>query len=890
MRRRPTVSRLLALCLFGAAACGDAGTEPGSPAALLVVLSMPVDTVVTGEATDPPLSVRVEDALGNPVEGTPVRFTVTDGPGTVVPAVAISDFDGVAESTYEASGSPGRATIRTDVPSSPNLVGVEFLVIAQASDSVLLHLAEGDGQRAEVGSQLAIPFTVRAETPSGTAAGGISVAFRIDAGGRSAVLTSDSVLTGPDGTAKTLLSLGRDAGEYSVSAFATRGVLSDTVRFEATATTSFEGNVVLDSVAGGNRLVAGQEATVHGHGFSPIASENDVRIEGTSADVLEATGTQLTIVVPTFGGVCMPQREVGVRVLVQDDASNGAMLTLEPSETLVRMEVGGTVVLSGPEAVSCVQFGPGDEQAEYVLAVGSADRRLGESVSARLTTRVPSDLSTSGVPRALAPRRIDPGVEQEVLRRARPDAELRANVLSELIESRTAVAGRGSSPPVGGFAVPAVGESLQLTFAVQGNLTATCAEPGTPITAAVRAVGEHLALLEDADAPARGFGEEDWEQLLAELDGIVAPVDTAYFGAYDDLDRNGRVLILFTPHVNSLSQSGQGDLGGFFLPLDLAAVQGSGVATAAGCPASNQGEILYLAVADPEGTAGPAFPVARAVRNARRVTAHELQHLINAQGRILRGDGGFGATEEVWLDEALSSIAEEVAGLALVEHTARANLTYDQVAGSRLEIDAFRSFHLDNFFNLSLFLADPATAPTIAVDDPGGTAGLQMRGFGWFLLRWLGDQAGGDERALFRRLVSGGRTAARGTTNIEAATARPWGEILPEYGAMLAGDGHGGDGLDERLRVLTWESGDVFESLSEDAATGPLFPQAAPLQPVRLPTETGALDFDVRASTIRYFAFAPGGTAAALALTASTPTGTHLSETSEPQITIVRIR
>ncbi|MFV1986917.1 MAG: hypothetical protein ACC682_06530 [Gemmatimonadota bacterium] len=891
MTGRAGIARLLGLGLLGlAAACGDAGTEPGSPPTRLVVLSTLVDTVVTGESTNPPLAVRVEDALGNPVEGSPVRFTVTKGPGAVAPAVAVSDFEGVAESTYEASGSPGDATIRADVPSSPNLEGVDFLVVAEAADSVLLQLSEGNEQRAEVGSQLPIPFTVRVATPAGSPAGGISIAFRIDAGGRSAVLTSDSVLTGPDGTAKTLLSLGRDAGEYAVSAFATRGVFSDTIRFRATATTSFEGRIVLDSVAGGGALVAGTEATLHGRGFSPIASENDVRIEGASARVLAATGTRLTIVVPTFGGVCLPVREVGVRVLVDDDASNGSMLTLEPPQPVVRLDVGGVETFRGPEAVSCIQFGPGEDQAEYVIEVGSVDRRVGQSVSARLTTRVPSDLGSSSVPRALAPRPMDPGSEQEIQARYRLDSELRANVLSDLIASRRPAAARGPPPTPSTTSVPFPGDTLRLNFAVQGNLTATCAQPGAPIVGVVRAVGEHLALVEDTDAPPDGFGPEEWDQLLAELDGVVAPVDTAYFGAYEDLDRNGRVVVLFTPRVNGLSRAGQGELGGFFLPLDLAAVRGGLAGPGGGCPASNEGEFLYVAVPDVDGTAGPAIPVARAIRNARRVTAHELQHLINAQGRITNGQGGFAAAEDVWLDEALSGLAEEVSGLEFVDQTTRAALTYDQVTGSRLEVDAFRSFHVRNFLNASLFLSDPSSAPTIEVDDPGGRAGLQMRGFGWLLLRWLGDQSGGDERALFRQIVTGGRSAARGIANIEQATARPWGELLPEFGATVAADGLGGGRIGERFRILTWESRDVFESLAEDAATGPLFPQASPLRPTRLTPETVALDFDVRASTMRYFTLAPGVTAVALALTASTPAETHLSETSEPQITIVRIR
>ena len=105
-----------ALATFAAVAfvaCGDgAGTQLGSPPATLVAVSMPVDTVVTGEQTDPPVSVRVEDALGGAVEGTPVRFVLLNGEGNLSPGVAVSGRDGVAESQFRASASPGIATVR----------------------------------------------------------------------------------------------------------------------------------------------------------------------------------------------------------------------------------------------------------------------------------------------------------------------------------------------------------------------------------------------------------------------------------------------------------------------------------------------------------------------------------------------------------------------------------------------------------------------------------------------------------------------------------------------------------------------------------------------------------------------------------------------------------
>ena len=874
-------------------ACGDGGTQPGTPPSALVAISMPVDTVVTGESTDPPLSVRVDDALGNPIEGTPVRFVIVNGDGALSPGVAVSGSDGIAESRYRASGSPGEARIRADVPSAPNVSALQFTIFSAASDTVTLSVVEGTGQRAEVGSQLPIPFVVEATTPQGNGAGGVSVAFEITTGS-SAVLTADSVLTSSEGRASTLLTLGRAAGDYVVTAYATRGVETDTIRFTATATATFEGSVRVDSIAGG-RLVAGEEATLHGSGFSPISAENDVRIEGVSAEALSATGTELTILAPAFGGQCLPARDVGVRVLVEGDASNGSMIRLDPSQPLVSLEPGTGTVFRGPEAVECIQFGPAESREDYVVILGSSDRRANESTSMRLETRVPSQLESSALARSLLPRDPDPAILQEVASRERSDAILRRNVLDDLTKRRAPPVARASVVPGPvALSVPTVGESLQYTFAVRSDLTATCDATNTVVTGTVRAVGQHLALVEDDDVPSNGFGPDDWAALLSELDEVVAPVVTAYFGPFDDIDGNGRVIVLLTQRVNDLSEPGQGGIGGFFLPLDLAAsgAGGGGLPGEDGelCPASNEAEIIYLAVADPEGSIGPTISVDRALRNARGLTAHELQHLINAETRVLNGGAGFAAAEEVWMDEGLSSLAEEVAGLAVIEQQIRTNLTWDQVSGTREEIDAFNAYHINNFLNLSLYMFSPANAPTISGVDFGGLGGLQMRGFAWFLLRWLGDQGGGDERVFFRDVVVGGPNRDRGIENVERVAAQSWDDLLAAFAVAIATDDAGFDDADDRFKVLSWDFRDVFASLNRNVAAGALFPAPFPLLPTPLQSETGALEFDVGASTVRYFTLSSGLEVPALALGVSTPTGARLSETSEPQITIVRIR
>ncbi len=894
LRRAEPMTRLLVglTLVAAAAACGENGsTELGTPPAALLPISFPVDTVVTGESTDPPISVRVEDALGNAIEGAPIRFIITSGDGSLSPGVAVSAEDGIAESVFRAGASPGENRIRADIPSAPNVAPVQFMVLAEAADSVGLDLVEGDAQRAEVGSQLPRPFLVRARTPAGSPAGGLEVTFRLTGNSdNSALLTNAVALTDADGMASSVLTLGRRAGDYQVEVFASAGVYSDTARFAATATTTFDGAIGLDSVATG-ALVGGTPATLFGRGFSPVPEQNEVRIEGVAAQVLAATGTQLTVQVPSFADECLPARDVGVRVLVGADASNGAMLYLRPSESPIDLAVGGTARLRGLAVVDCLQFAESATPQEFRLIVGNVSRVASEGLSLRVATRVPADLGGAPSAASVARRAFNGGLLEQALQTSRPDLEIRTRALAELTRGRVSPA--KTVAPAAALRVPVLGDTLEHFFALGSNLTATCEDTSNLVRGVVRSVGEHVVLVEDVTAPAGGLNAAEWETLGTELDQQVFPVDTAYFGAYADIDGNGRVIVLFTPEVNKLGDGGSG-VGGFFLPLDLSASGrgGAGLPGPAGetCPASNEAEILYIITADPDGRVGPTVDKARALRNARGLVAHELQHLISAQRRVLQSPAGFAAAEEAWLDEGLSQLAEEVVGLDAVGLSVGGDYTFDQVANTRAEFEAFNAYQLTNFLNLSFYMFDPSSAPTISVTDPGGVGGLQMRGFGWFLTRWLADQSGGDERALFRSLIGGGQNFVRGIANLERVTSRQWADILSDFAVALATDDSGITDLPAIFEVATWDFRDVFASLNQNTAARSLFPIPFPLQSTRLGFETAALDFDVGASGARYFALASGLDAPALSVSLRRPGGGALNENMKPQITIVRTR
>lgn len=900
-RRRVGLAALTAALATLPAACGEsASTDPSALPARLVALSPEVDTVFTGERADPPVAVRVESALGDPVEGIPVRFLLlTEGTGTIN-AMAVSSREGIAESDFRAAGDPGEARIRADVPSAGKVRALEFRVVVVPATTVALSALGGDGQEAEVGSQLPLPFTVRAETPGGSPAGGVAVAWTVSGNPASARLTADTSFTDEEGRARTLLTLGSEAREYTVTAHAAAEVASDTVRFTARGAVSASGTLRLDSVRP-LPLVAGEEATAFGVGFPATPGPVEVRVEGESAEVLETAADRVRFTVPAFGDRCLPARPVGVRVLASGEASNGEMADLLPHDPAVELAVGEALTLVAPD-LGCLQLPAGDGPREYWLAVQSASRRPGGRAPVRLLLRSGEDLGFRRPAAFVSGRGIDPDVRAVAEASWRPELELRANARRELERRRIAPSAaprlrrRAGTEPARPIEVPAVGDTLRFTFPVADDLTTSCADTSTVIHGVVRATGSHVALVEDVEAPADGFGPTDWTELRNAIDGIVFPTDTAYFGTPADIDGNGRVLIVLTPAVNRLTPRGsETGIGGFFLPLDLAAStsDGPGVPGPNGepCPASNEGEIIYLAVADPQGRHGDPIEVARARRNALGLTAHELQHLINAERRVFSGQGGFERREELWLDEGLAHLAEEVAGLRAAELAVRQNLGFAPFAATRTALDLFNTFHIANFFQLSLYMLDPAGARTLSETLPSGFEGLQMRGFAWGFLRWLGDQEGaGDERLLFRRLVDGGPNGERGVRNIERATGKAWEELLADFTATLPLDDAGVENASPRHRIATWNLRDIYEALSQNASSRRRFPLPFPLAFERLGFASAAIDFELNASAAKYFLLHGAREAPPLAVRLGSRGGGPLPEVSVPQITIVRTR
>jgi hypothetical protein len=392
----------------------------------------------------------------------------------------------------------------------------------------------------------------------------------------------------------------------------------------------------------------------------------------------------------------------------------------------------------------------------------------------------------------------------------------------------------------------------QHAFVVCGD--AAC-QTTTTDTATVRYVGTHSAIYVSKFAPSGGLQASDLQQLGAQFDSVLYPIDTAAFGAPSDVDTNGVVLILLTPDVNALTpvaQCASSFVSGFFLGYDLAPQTRT---------VYNHGEILYGIVPDPTGQVSCPFTVSQVLAVIPSTFVHEFQHMISFNQHVLLRNG---TPEVLWLNEALSHLAEELVGLH-----------YDSLNDGA----EASNFLLGDFYDAFQYLVSPSTQPVVTLVSPGT---LAARGSEWLFARYLVDQFG---PALTQRLE---QTALTGEANVEAATGAPLATLLGRWALALWMSDLPGAAPDPALQYRTWALRATFANLHSADPTD--FYMAFPLAPGTTSAASFSLTGTVTSGSGAYLVVTQPAGAAALTISFTTPGGGSLPASGDPQLAIVRIR
>ena len=507
-----------------------------------------------------------------------------------------------------------------------------------------------------------------------------------------------------------------------------------------------------------------------------------------------------------------------------------------PVTANVSLAPGAFSLLSGGSIAGAVEFPATDSAREYLV--------IGQLATASPVSSVAFSL---GGQASVAHFRLTQLA-------SRPDVatEFHRMLRQRGAEMARAAALRGPAfraPPVA-TAPPTVG--TKRTFKVCSSTTCQATKN---VAATAQFVGAHAAIFVDDSVPAGGFTASDLAEVGNEFDTVLYPIDTDRFGAESDLDGNGVVIVLLTKQINALVPKPgctTAFITGYFYPGDLA----PGFAAQ-----YNDGEVFYGMVPDPGGVVSCAYSTSFVKRIIPVTFIHEFQHMISFnQHVLLRG----GNDEVLWLNEAMSHLAEELGGLH-----------YDS-----LNIDSTASrFVLGDLYNAGLFLANPEAVTVVAEE---GNGELEERGAGWLFVRYLLDRYG---PAISRSLE---QTAQTGGPNVQAATGTAFETLLGHWMLALYVSDLPGFTAPPELRYTSWDFRTTFAALNSQDPQD--FPFAFPLRPDSGNGQSAGFSGMLSAGSGAYLRLKQFTSSAAFGLTFRGPSGGALPATGVPQLAIVRVR
>ncbi len=685
----------------------------------------------------------------------------------------------------------------------------------------------GDGQRATAGNRLASAFTVTVTDDAGTSVPRAKVRWAFTEG-EGAMVSDSLTVTDGNGRALAYLTLGPTPGSYVVRAFLDRrseaAVFFTSVAVEAPQLTS-----VSPTTFGG-----GDTIDVLGAFLSDSVRVDFGQVPG---EVIASLPETLRVVVPR----CLPAGPVEIHGRVGQAVSSPVSGTYQASSEPLRLAVGEYVSIEPAAVGGCATFPDANPSATYLFVAQSAADVPALSLPYRFrgdSSNVPIPVAHQRAPvvRSVAAQFHDFLRAQEAELAARPRAPVPA------VSSQTA--------PI----QPAIVFGDRRNFRVCNAITCSAIADFSTIEAAVKFVGDHAIIYQDVSAPTSGLSDQDFQDLGVLFDDELYGVATGAFGAESDLDGNGRVLILFTPIVNSLTQSAScatSFVTGFFVPLDI-------VPEAVNDPRSNQAEIFYALVPDPQGSVSCVHSVDRITRLVPVTFIHELQHMINFfQHVTFRG----GNNEETWLNEAMSHLSEELGAIH-----------FEAIGDDAL----FARFVLGDLFNAFLYLKDPG-AISLLFDSSGG---LEERGAGWLFLRWIVDQYGDD---VIRRLSETDRT---GAANVEAATGESFQRLLAQWSLSNYLSDLPGFTSPAELRYVSWDFRDVYQQLNSQAPD--VFDVPFPLDPTSTNSEFSFLGTMLSGSG-DYFLVSQSSNNRGFTIEFTAPDGNPLSGDAAPRLNVIRI-
>ncbi len=296
----------------------------------------------------------------------------------------------------------------------------------------------------------------------------------------------------------------------------------------------------------------------------------------------------------------------------------------------------------------------------------------------------------------------------------------------------------------------------ELIFGLRNGIPHDTTAPALSVETRVRTVRGGVAILTDLQD---SVADEDVQEVAERFTDHIEPLDHTFFGipvddAGRDFDGNGVVMIVLTEQVADVSP----DIVGFFDsinflgPDEIDQLQPDDTTR----DIANGADLLFMR------PPGPSI----SLDQLSGTVGHEYQHLINYFTKVVRRGLPPLEQERLWVDEGLSSFAEDMLG-----------------------------YGEDAFLNIALYLdAVPITKLVEeSMDSP------EMRGYAHLLIRYLFERSGGATFqspgavtdfggvGAVRQLVDSDRTGVDHFT--EALTGRSFAEWSSDLLVTVALDG-----------------------------------------------------------------------------------------------------
>jgi Big-like domain-containing protein len=492
---------------------------------------------------------------------------------------------------------------------------------------------------------------------------------------------------------------------------------------------------------------------------------------------------------------------------------------------------GQVSVFSGPTAVSCITIAAATAPTQLLFITANATPQSDDkqTFSVSFLNGTASSIAsafTGGASLELQRVAASLAVRDNIEKRIREAEGRLVRAMPPRRAGEAEAARLGASASVVSAAV-SVGDTI--TYRVPNVLASDLCTSYATVRGVVKAIGKKAQIALDVNAPLNGFSAADFTAIATEFDDLIFKTDTSWFGAPTDINKDGRITILYTPEVNKFTPKGQNSyIGGFFWGGDLFTQADYARANPPiSCPQTNEQEIFYLLAADPTGTFSDPRSTALVRQATRGTIAHEFQHMINQGIREFSPDAD--AFEVDWLNEGLSHFAEEAVGRAARGFGDFQSLSFADV---RANTDDYNAFFQQNLARFSTYLARPDTSSPISSQ---ADKDLAPRGAAWALLRYTADQfAPGNARTFFRRLVAGPKTDV---PNLVQHAGVPFDQIISGWLIANYADNIGVANLDARYSYTSWNMRDAVAGAV--GGTYPLRPPA-PGAPLTTTAQSGS--------------------------------------------------